>query len=330
MKRIRDFINDNFRGIIFILSLLIIVLTFLSYILNDSFGIGQKYELNTDKLGHFGDFVGGFLGTILTIIATIYIYQTFNAQKKSIQIQETQLINQKEELESQRQLIAQQQFESTFFNMLNVHNELKKELISTKFILENAYVSGSEYFVNKEKVKGIEAIEEVNNHFISYYYKITNRKNFIYDILPDNKFKVRDFKLESDLKEFEKIKLKDSEIAVINFIYGKIFDKFQDEISHYCRNVYTILKFIRKNEEDLGKNTKMIFRDYADIFQSQLNINEQFLLFYNFIYFNDEEKGIYSTINLVNHYKFLENLGHKNLFDNNLHNNNKFYNFEIK
>ncbi len=48
-----------------------------------------------------------------------------------------------------------------------------------------------------------------------------------------------------------------------------------------------------------------------NILQSQLNNDEQFLLFYNFIAFDDNDKKEFSTINLCNHYQFLENLGQK-------------------
>lgn len=82
----------------------------------------EEYIFHTDKLGHFGDFIGGFLGTILTGVATYFVYKTYVSQKDELE-------KQKEELILNRQLIAQQQFESTFFNMLSVHRELKNSLI---------------------------------------------------------------------------------------------------------------------------------------------------------------------------------------------------------
>ncbi len=63
--------------------------------------------------GVFGDFVGGVLGTILTAITLVFVYLTYNSQKK--------------EFELQRKIIAQQQFETTFFNLLNIHINLKKD-----------------------------------------------------------------------------------------------------------------------------------------------------------------------------------------------------------
>ena len=121
-----DFFKKHFTIITFIsISILIIGLTIFAYWKNDF--LNTNYFLQTDKLGHFGDFIGGFLGTLLTLIATIYIYQTFNAQKKSIEIQEEQLINQKKELQSQKQeLILQRQLITQQQEFLHIRNKIKK------------------------------------------------------------------------------------------------------------------------------------------------------------------------------------------------------------
>lgn len=91
--------------------------------------------------------------------------------------------------------------------------------------------------------------------------------NEIFDkshIYPDIKKTLDDFlKLsESDGKDEKKR---------LEFIYDKIFSRYQNQISHYCRNVYHILKFIRENEK-INKNLN--YKKYSDILQSQLNIDE--------------------------------------------------------
>ena len=355
MEKIKIWLEKYFKEIIFSFSIIIILLTFISYCFNHSFGIGNNYELNTDKLGSFGDFVGGFLGTILTIIATIYIYQTFNAQKKSIEIQEDQLKNQKEELKSQktelilqRQLIAQQQFESSFFNMINVHRELKNGL---KLDKENNLFYGGLIYPNSDK-SGVEVISKISNDFEQFYksdfifntlisennlnYLITkiltdeyDKNNNLFKELedPDNPtqllVEIDEFNWDENNNSIEYQKKK------IYFFFKYLFKNYQNQISHYCRNVYHILKYIRENEknETLGKDSKK-YKNYANIFQSQLNVDEQFLLFYNFIHFDKEtEDEIFWTINLVNHYKFLENIGIENLI---LKKHEEFYDFVIK
>lgn len=97
---------------VFSISVLIIGLTIMVFMANGF--LNPNYKLEPSHLGAFGDFIGGFLGTILTIIATVYIYKTYHSQKK--------------ELILQKQLGAQQLSDTSFFKMLNVHRELKNGL----------------------------------------------------------------------------------------------------------------------------------------------------------------------------------------------------------
>lgn len=337
------FLKKHFTIIIIIsLSLLVIGLTIYAFWKNNY--LNTSYFLGTDKLGHFGDFIGGFLGTLLTLIATIYIYQTFNSQKKSIEIQEEQLTNQKEELKSQkqelilqRQLIAQQQFESTFFNMLNVHRELKNNLeinvisriCNIIFNRESKKPSMKGPFLSPTTISEIDDFDGVNVFklirldFEILYNSFKNLNTIEGSQIFSNKI-IKDI-IQQELLNNEEI-LNGNEIEVIKKIFWIIFHNYRNILSHYFRNVYHILKFIRENEIQNNVN----YQKYADIFQSQLNEDEQFLLFYNFIVFEDKSKKHLSTKELCDNYNFLENLGHENLLDRELHNNKNFYSFEIK
>ncbi len=248
--------------------------------------------------GNFGSFVGGVFGTIIGFVTLFFVYITYTSQRKELKIQ--------------KELISQQQFESTFFNMLNVHRELKNSLIYSTDDIDDT------------KLKGIETINTSIKKIKTYYERINLLKE-------GKKLHINDFSDEYEKKIKDELDKNVTELKIINLAYQHYFNNDQYLISHYCRNVYHILKYIRGNEENktLGKDLKK-YQNYADIFQSQLSVDEQFLLFYNFIHFNDETKGIYSTINLVNHYKFLENLGSNNLLNKDLHNNKKFYSFDIK
>ena len=265
-----------------------------------------NHKLEPSYLGAYGDFIGGFLGTVLTIIATVYIYKTYHSQKKELK-------SQKKELQLQRKLIAQQQFENTFFNMLNVHRELKNGLRYTEQFIG--------FDMKNPQYHGLETINAINKKLRLLYTKATINK-------PHEVGTVIDFELEKlniDLSKYQERNDKN----ILKVSYGKLFEIHQNQISHYCRNVYHILKFIRENEknETLGKEYNK-YKSYANIFQSQLNVDEQFLLFYNFLHFDKEtDDEIFQTINLVNHYSFLENIGIDNLISKK---HELFYNFLIK
>lgn len=115
---------------IFAISVVIILATtyayyFNGYVLKNT----DEYLLDTEKLGQFGDFIGGFLGAVLTIVATIFVYNTY--------------ISQRTELKEQRNLIASQQFETRFFNMLNLHRSIKDQLrLTNKDLITKPYRIG--------------------------------------------------------------------------------------------------------------------------------------------------------------------------------------------
>ena len=313
--------------IIVFTSILIIGLTTYAYWINDF--LNPNYILGTDKLGDFGSFIGGLLGTIITLIATVYVYKTYVSQKEELK-------SQKQELTLQRQLITHQQFESTFFNMLNVHRELKNNLevnvisriCRTNINRESMKPSLKGQFYSPTTISEIEDFKGVNvfkfirldfENLYRCFKELSNETNsFDSDLLNKEIFSTL----------FSRKSVLSSEIDTIHVVYEQIFKNYKDLISHYCRNVYHILKFIRETE----KQNDISYRKYADIFQSQLNVDEQFLLFYNFIVFdyNDNVDKDLHPKNIVNYYEFLENLGHDNLLDSELHNYKKFYTFHIK
>lgn len=318
---------------IFSISILIIGLTTIVYMANGF--LNPKNKLEPSYLGNFGDFIGGFLGTFLTIIATIYVYKTYHSQKKELK-------SQKKELQLQKQLIAQQQFESTFFNMLNVHRELKKDFkINSKdtifddLELLNIYIVGVKTFekISEEYRKIYNELESLISLQMRISSEILGNPTILSDLTEDFS-NPRPLMLADRIDSVwsENNNTVETHKAKILFTYNLLYINYQNILSHYCRNVYHILKFIRKTEaEDIYiKGDKTLhYKQYANILQSQLNINEHFILFYNFIYFseNDEENDIYFPMNLVNHYNFLENIGINNLI---LSNHKKQYTFTIK
>lgn len=322
--------------------LILLIIIFIIFTIYTLLYLNEKFEFFCTNsqgseyyqiYGVFGDFVGGVIGTILTAITVIFVFLTYYLQKK--------------ELELQRKLIKQQQFESTFFNMLNVHRELKK----------NFQLNSLDFFFCYEDLdyldvfEGIGVFKKISDDYKKIYNdleflhynidKISNRvfKNnlsdpqFLFDLNNDNSnprpillADTIESKWEENNNKIETHKTK------IQFTFELLFDNYQNILSHYCRNVYHILKFIRKTEEEdiyIKNNKTEYYRQYANIFQSQLNADEHFILFYNFIWHHDnhQKNEIYFPINIINKYQFLENIGIDNLI---LHNHKKQYEFPLK
>lgn len=315
-------------GSILMLFFFIYVVPFLINLFNELY-INSKTTECHEIYGSFGSYVGGVFGTIIGFLTLILVYKTYTSQRNELKIQ--------------KELISQQQFESTFFNMLNVHRELKNNLSldSSSSIFYDPETNYEKLYYNfyyKKPDLNDKNQEEARRDKLSKVMKIgisvfgiirNDYKNLNDSISVDERINL----LKSNnliqstnrtlLSKLEALKNSLNNKSSLNETFEILFDKYQELLSHYCRNIYHILKFIRETEEQ----NKISYRKYADIFQSQLNVDEQFLLFYNFIHFNDEKNGIYSTINLVNHYQFLENVGIDNLI---FKKHEEFYDFVIK
>ncbi len=81
------------------------------------------------KWGVFGDFVGGTLNPFLSFLALIILLRTFSMQHEELAIQREELKDTKEILKAQSQTQVKQQFESTFFALLDLHNRVLANIL---------------------------------------------------------------------------------------------------------------------------------------------------------------------------------------------------------
>lgn len=68
--------------------------------------------INNQALGVFGDFIGGFFGTLLSLAAVFLIWLTYKAQKK--------------EFRAMKVVATKQNFEATLFKLIDNFNDCKK------------------------------------------------------------------------------------------------------------------------------------------------------------------------------------------------------------
>lgn len=118
------------------------------------------------KLGTVGDFLGGTtvgllsLASILFLISTIIMQRKeLGMQREELQLTRDELVKANQQYEITNQTMLKQQFETTFFNMINMHNSL---------------VAGLK--VPQQNITGRESIvwfyEEVNKLFFEEFWEI--------------------------------------------------------------------------------------------------------------------------------------------------------------
>lgn len=74
--------------------------------------------------GVFGDFIGGVLNPVFGFLALIALLMTISLQATELRLTRKELKNSSEALHSQNETLTLQSFESSFFQMLRLHNDI--------------------------------------------------------------------------------------------------------------------------------------------------------------------------------------------------------------
>lgn len=206
-------------------------------------------------LGAIGDFIGGTTVAFLTAASTVFLLATIIMQRKEIKISQRNIeelviqtqatVQQAKEARKETQItnetMKKQQFETTFFNMLQLHHQ----------IVENIQLSR-----RKEDFRGRKAIEEIKNIFEdslgAKQYFAENPEKGMSSWLGN--FQMRKRFLEKFLNTPNGISKE-----MLNEVYKEFHDEHGNAIGHYMRNNYRIVKFIVENvveDEDEQKRIK--------------------------------------------------------------------------
>jgi len=283
-----------------------------------------SFVSDSELFGLYGNFVGGFVGTLFSLVAVLLLYNTLVAQQDT-------LLKQDEALKNQKTTAELEQFETTFVNLLKTQQEITSGInshffsLNSKFKIQSHLVNGREFFAySKIELTNIWKVIQ-NTSYLGTYdeNEISRIENEIDELFNPSsaKFTVdADFEAERIHNE-EKLKLtaKQYEISKkiwielrekntlekLETMYGLFFKKYHYVIGHYFRHLYHIINFIDQYRESKtyfqGKTKK-----YIDFIQAQMSSYELMLLFYNAISFP-------KLLKLIINNNLLENLAIEDL-----------------
>jgi len=128
--------------------------------------------------GTFGDFVGGTLNPLLSFLGLLALLLTVAMQRdeleKTHEVLDKQLAAQVEQLENAKKISdeqlktqAKQQFESTFFALLNVHNQIFESFDKQKIHDHLVTIISDRASLNNAK-----SMLEANSHLYGHYFRI--------------------------------------------------------------------------------------------------------------------------------------------------------------
>lgn len=190
---------------------------------------GHGASLNKSNLGTFGDFFGGVVNPILTFF-------TVSGLATTIIMQRVALLS-----------TGIQRFETTFFSMLTLHNNIVQQLHFNSSIIPDRV--GIERMLLHAGLAQQPRSDDVEGRsvFSAVLIALENGMNSDYDI-------VRVYK--DDLQDSH------------NYVLG-----------HYFRNLYQILHLINRQDGVLLSESQA--REYASIIRAQMSAHELAILFLN-------------------------------------------------
>ena len=274
-------------GVIAILTIpAILVFYYLKF--HDSFML-QNFlaKLSDDPAtwGTFGDYLGGTLNPIISFLAFIGLLYTIRQQAQEMQATREELKQAAEQQSRQSEIFNLQQFESTFFSLLEQHNKAI-ERINVKLIYESLHT----IYTNKiDRITTYEPSKELSNSLaiktINQHYELKSYFNLLFQILKfisislsknsesnnseDSKITIKDFYSDSKIS---KDKISQKYINPQERMYSDILRSFIPSIilKLLALNCLTIDKFSQDYELKTLYNFQGLLNRYALLEQLQL------------------------------------------------------------
>lgn len=194
--------------------------------------VSPRYPWQVDKsdLAAAGSFLQGAVGSLWSLAAFIFIYVTLKTQQ--------------EEVVRQRAALAQERFESIFFELLRIHHSLIADIRVTS-LGSGAAVTGRACFrIFYDKLREIYEAQMVDEES-------------------------RGFGPEHERSQ-------DSIAMAVDVAFQNLYRSFGGELGHYFRNLYHIIRFVDESQVSVAERKR-----YMKILRAQLSSTELLLLFYN-------------------------------------------------
>ncbi len=228
-----------------------------------SFANSEHYFNVELSLGEFGEFIGGFVGSLWSLAGILLFYSALVyqreelAEQKGILVTQTDaMIFQSKELERQNDTLQKQKQEETFFHLLRFHIDLVETLT-----FESNDIDMQTGKMQKHQVRGRNTFGEFYNVFKRFYSKYLEHLS------------------DAGVDE-------DSLKGVIETSYTSFFTEFRYELGHYFRNIINLLLFIdRANEEDKHFFLSILF--------SQISVYEMSLIFFHGLTSENKELKVF-------------------------------------
>ncbi|EGR2241139.1 Hypothetical protein VCSRO12_3650 [Vibrio cholerae] len=274
-ENLRNITSDQLFVVLVLIAIIatvVIVSALVFYFTNFNGVFSNKQE----DWGTFGDFLGGSINPVLSFLGLIALLLTIVLQNRELEATREELarsaeaqVNSEAALRQQSSIFEQQRFESTFFQLMNLHNEIVKSM-QIKYM--DRTIEGRECFLvlynERYRLKKGNSYDEVYEKFyqdhcseIGHYFRhVYHMIDFIEQSSIENKKQYSNF-IRAQLSDYELILLFNNGLS----IHSK--DKMKPLIEKYELFEHLSIKLMnfgsaRINEYDIsafGKSSDIEF-----------------------------------------------------------------------
>ncbi|MBM7647864.1 uncharacterized protein YdcH (DUF465 family) [Bacillus ectoiniformans] len=200
----------------------------------------SKFALKEfQNLGTVGDFFGGTTVGLLSLASITLVTAAIIMQKEELRLQRRELKLTRNEFETGNNTAKVQQIDNAFFNMLSLHHQIVNNI---------KLAEGGDPLTGREAITELKKIYE--NKFAFRQFKLE---------YPEEGF--RSYAHSSILKGFTEKIFKNANTITqesLDEVYGDFHAAYGNNIGHYMRNNYRIVKFIVNNVANDEEEQKKI------------------------------------------------------------------------
>lgn len=187
---------------------------------------------NIDDLGPVGDFFGGTTVGLLSLASIFFVIHTITIQRDELKLTQEELQLTREELNSGNTTAKVQQIDNAFYNMLSLHHQIVNNI--------NIHQASKTF-------TGREAIERLNSILKeTFAFRMYTAEN------PEKGYASWHNSSNTRLEYMEKVFGTPNSInqTKLDEVYKGFHDEFGNDIGHYMRHNYRIVKYIVNNVAD--------------------------------------------------------------------------------
>jgi Putative phage abortive infection protein len=248
---------------IFLIFLGVVIGGIYIYLLIQNNTVTAKSDIDITKIGAFGDFIGGAIGSLWALAGVFLFFQALKDQRQDIetniqllQLQIENLESSKLTTEQQSKILRIQQFETTFFSLLKLFNETTDNLEILHAKTENSVPE----IIKGKKVFSV-IVEKLNDSI---------EDKTLPPFIVVNKTKLT---------------------------YKKIYHEYEEILEPYFGALYSILIFIDKVDLEISEKYT-----YSNTLRNCLtNLELLILSHHGRQYFRNDFKELFKKFNMLKH-----------------------------